>query len=291
METRPKDERGPLKGRVPFLRGGGVGRALLDVGGFYLAAVLLTVLAAGVLIPVAGHLTSQPGSVFLASLPVLAAVGSITAFMVLRGRWTLAVAGWPEIRPGFAWFGRALLLGIGMAIAAVSIGVILGGGGVSWTGSPGGYAVSALALSGGLLVAALAEELLFRGYPLRKLARAIGPIRASLLLALGFSALHLGNPEVTGLGLINIGLASLVLSAVFFTRGSLAAAWGLHLGWNAGLMLLDAPVSGINFDLPGLDYRAGSMTLLTGGSFGPEGGLSASIVMIAALVWIVRKWI
>lgn len=291
METGSKDERGPLKGAVSSSGEGGVVRALLHVGRFYLAAVLLTVLAAAALISVAGSPGGRVGSLILTSLPVLASVGLITAFMVRNRGWTLAVAGWPQLRPGVAWFGRGLLLGIGMAVGAVSIGVMLGGGGVFWTGPPGGYVWSALAVSGGLLLAALAEELLFRGYPLQKLARAIGPIRASVLLALGFSALHLGNPEVTGLGLINIALASLVLSAVFFTPGSLAAAWGLHLGWNSGLMLLDAPVSGISFDLPGLDYQAGSLTFLTGGSFGPEGGLSASLVMIAALVLIIRKWI
>ena len=104
-----------------------------------------------------------------------------------------------------------------------------------------------------------------------------------------FAWAHARNPDVSGVGLANIGLASLLLAAAFFARGGLGTAVGLHLGWNAGLVFgADAPVSGLRFGLPGLEYAPGPRMWWTGGSFGPEGGVAATFVLGAALAWWVR---
>jgi hypothetical protein len=59
------------------------------------------------------------------------------------------------------------------------------------------------------------------------------------------------------------------------------------------LACLDTPVSGIPFDIPLLDYNAGNPTWLTGGKFGPEGGLAASIALtldiLGAARWVIRS--
>ena len=57
-------------------------------------------------------------------------------------------------------------------------------------------------------------------------------------------------------------------------------AFGAHLGWNATLAALAAPVSGLPFDIPYIDYRMGGPAWLTGGAFGPEGGLLATVALI-----------
>jgi hypothetical protein len=80
------------------------------------------------------------------------------------------------------------------------------------------------------------------------------------------------------------------MSAAFFGRGGLPAAWGVHLGWNAGLGVgVDAPVSGLGLNLPLVEYRAGGPEWITGGLFGPEGGLAATVTFGVALVWFVRN--
>ncbi|MEE8572380.1 MAG: CPBP family intramembrane glutamic endopeptidase, partial [Gemmatimonadota bacterium] len=128
---------------------------------------------------------------------------------------------------------------------------------------------------------------LFRGYPLARLAVPLGKVGASVALAVVFAGAHLTNPEVSTLGLVNIGLASLVLSAAFFTPGGLPLAWGVHLGWNGGLALgADAPVSGLTFDIPALEFVTERSAWVTGGSFGPEGGIAASVAMAVALIWL-----
>jgi len=178
-----------------------------------------------------------------------------------------------------------------MVFGAIVYAVIAGGARVSISDEPlSAYFVSALGVGFVLMVAALTEELLFRGYPIARLALVVGKVRASITLAAVFLLAHTLNPEATVFGLVNIGLAALVLSAAFFGPGGLAAAWGLHVGWNGGLgIVVDAPVSGVNFEMPMVEFSAGGPGWLTGGSFGPEGGLVSTIAMIAALVWLLRN--
>jgi len=200
-------------------------------------------------------------------------------------------AGTRRVRLAFRGFLVGALVGGLMAAGALTLAVVTRSAEVSLTGEP----VTRLLVPAGslallLLVAALAEELLFRGYPLARLSAVFGRVGASLALAIVFALAHLFNPNVSPLGLVNIGLASLVLSAAFFTPGGLPAAWGVHWGWNAGLgLLVDAPVSGLEFDLPTVDFTPGEPVWLAGGEFGPEGGLVATLAMAVTLAWLVHR--
>jgi membrane protease YdiL (CAAX protease family) len=198
--------------------------------------------------------------------------------------------GWPHASLG----GRAFVAGagVGLLMAGGAIGIsVVSGATVRLTGeAPSAYLMHAWTVSAGLGVAALAEELVFRGFPLVSLAEVLGRGRAAVVFAVLFAAAHAVNPQVSLLGLVNIALAALVMSAVFFGRGGLPAAWGVHLGWNAGLGVgVDAPVSGLGLDLPAVEYRAGGPEWITGGLFGPEGGVAATVMFGVALVWFVRK--
>ena len=199
-----------------------------------------------------------------------------------------ATWGWPDraarrFVEGAAW---------GVTLSVVTLLLCMTGG-ARVTGEVGaglGYLAVGLPVLAGLIVAALLEELLFRGFPLARLAEATGRVGAAVTLALAFALLHAWNPELSLLGVVNIGVASLLLSAVFFAGGGLAGAWGLHTGWNAGLALgADAPVSGLAFRLPAIAYDPGPREWLTGGGFGPEGGLAATAVLGAVTVWWGRR--
>ncbi len=212
----------------------------------------------------------------------------LNVVLVRRGWSTWRTLGWDRER-GLRWLVGGMVVGGVMAAGAVAVAVVGAGARVEVTGEPlAVYVQTAVGVLGVLVVAALAEELIFRGYPLARLARALGPVGASVALALVFAAVHAANPGATGFGLLNIALASLVLSAAFFTRGGMLAAWGVHVGWNMGLSIVDAPVSGVMFQLPGLEFAGGGPQWVSGGAFGPEGGIAATLVMAAALVWLVR---
>ncbi len=186
-------------------------------------------------------------------------------------------------------FVTGLLLGGLPAALAMVLGVFAGG--AAWVRDGG----AASDFPGGVLVtvailapAALAEEVMFRGVPLVVLARWIGRPAALVLLSVLFSLAHIDNPEVSARAIGNVALAGILLSLAFYSPGGMWTAFGAHLGWNATLASLGAPVSGLPFDIPYIDYTMGGPPWLTGGRFGPEGGLLGTIAITAAILVAAR---
>jgi uncharacterized protein len=132
------------------------------------------------------------------------------------------------------------------------------------------------------------EEVAFRGVALAGITRAAGPGAGILTTAVLFGLAHRLNPAVTPLALGNITLAGVFLALTFRTPGGLWAATGAHLGWNLALAALGAPVSGLPFAIPWIDFRPGGPGWLTGGGFGPEGGVVATAALAVACVVAVR---
>jgi membrane protease YdiL (CAAX protease family) len=200
-------------------------------------------------------------------------------------RWTAPRAGAPGMAIGFILGGTA-------AAVALLAAVVLANS--HWSRDAGGlgeYLAQVVKTSLVLAPAALSEEVMFRGIPLVLLAAAVGRGTALVLVAgLVFALFHGLNPGVTALGLGNIALAGIFLGVAFYAPGGLWTAFGAHLGWNATLAALDAPVSGLPFSIPFIDYRAGEPAWLSGGRFGPEGGLLATAAITVALLIAVR-WI
>ena len=190
--------------------------------------------------------------------------------------------------------GLGLLAGALTAGVALLISVVAGQAHwVSDTGGLGDYLTQSGKTIAVLAPAALAEEVLFRGVPLVLLAATFGRGSAIVATSLMFALVHSDNPNATPLGLGNIALAGIFLGLVFYAPGGIWSAFGAHLGWNALLACLDTPVSGVPFEIPMLDYNAGSPGWLTGGSFGPEGGVAATLALTIAIVlsfqWIRRS--
>jgi membrane protease YdiL (CAAX protease family) len=269
-----------------------LGRAVLAVAAFYALFFALGVAAERVQDLVVGPRSwwrlAGRGLLGLA-VPSLIAVGAVYAGLVAVADRRPSTWGWPVPRVAV----RGIVVGMGWGVGLAGVAVVLCiAGGAELLVRPAAderFAVVALPLAVGLAAAALLEELLFRGFPLARLREVTGRIAASIALALLFAGAHLRNPSVSPVGLVNIALAALLLSAAFFSRGGLATAFGLHFGWNAGLVFgADAPVSGLRFGLPALEFVPGPRTWWTGGGFGPEGGLAATFVLAGALWWWVR---
>jgi membrane protease YdiL (CAAX protease family) len=187
--------------------------------------------------------------------------------------------------------GAGLVLGILPAAVAMLLGVIAGG--AAWIPDEGSLADYLGRIGMILLVlapAALAEEVIFRGVPLVLLSRVLGRPAALVLLSVGFALAHVTNPDVTARALGNITLAGILLSLAFYSAGGMWAAFGAHIGWNMTLAALGAPVSGLPFEIPFVDYSMGGPAWLTGGAFGPEGGLLSTVAITSAIV-LAAQWI
>jgi membrane protease YdiL (CAAX protease family) len=187
-------------------------------------------------------------------------------------------------------FAAGTVIGGLAASTGLAIASLLGG--AEWTrdaGTPSGYLVTVAYTVLLLAPAALGEEMIFRGVPLILLAGAMGRGTAVVLVAVAFALGHIANPNVTALAIGNIALAGVFLGLAFYAPGGIWTAWGAHLGWNALLAALDAPVSGVPFRIPFLDYVPGDPAWLTGGSFGPEGGLASTLALTIAVL-VARRW-
>ena len=144
-----------------------------------------------------------------------------------------------------------------------------------------------------LAIAAAAEEALFRGYPFQKLATAIGPVAATLMASAGFALAHINNPNVNAFALANIFVAGVMLSVAYLRTRSLWLPIALHTSWNWWLAgPFDLPVSGLElFDTPLYEPRMTGADWLTGGDFGPEGGVAGliALLLLTAAVWALTK--
>jgi len=139
-------------------------------------------------------------------------------------------------------------------------------------------------------IGAFAEEVLFRGYLFQTLIQGITALPAMVLMGILFALAHLANPHATTFALINVGLAAVLLSIAYLKTRSLWLPFGLHLGWNySQTTLYSFPTSGIQFtDMKLLVLTQSGPEWLTGGDFGPEGGMFATTALIAA-TWYVLK--
>jgi membrane protease YdiL (CAAX protease family) len=117
------------------------------------------------------------------------------------------------------------------------------------------------------------EELVSRGYQLQNLIEGLNVFWGVLVSSAIFSLLHLTNPGTTLLPALGILLAGVFLSFAYLVTRQLWLPIGLHIGWNffEGTVF-GYPVSGVN-DFHIIRQSVNGPTLITGGVFGPEGGL------------------
>ncbi|MEO6725910.1 MAG: type II CAAX endopeptidase family protein [Blastocatellia bacterium] len=209
---------------------------------------------------------------------------------------------------GFAlhqnWRREVLL---GFAISAVMITVVAGlqviGGGtrialnsVWWRG--GGVDSAGLLLTVKevllalvlLILAAAFEELIYRGYAFQTLLRGLPPIVPLLLLSIYFGYGHWENHGRTLFSTVNTVLAGVWLAVAYLKTRSLWLPTALHFGWNWTMgAVFGLPVSGLTIPQHSiLVATSGAPLWLTGGSYGPEGGAVATVIVVISTLFIWR---
>lgn len=139
------------------------------------------------------------------------------------------------------------------------------------------------------LVQSSVEEVMLRSFLLPTIGHRMGIWPGIILSAFLFMFLHIGNPNITLLSLLNILMAGILLGIIFIRYGQIWAPIGLHAGWN----FLQGSFFG--FEVSGLDMYSyiGSIEsgpdIITGGAFGFEGSLLAFTLLTLLSWWIWRQ--
>ncbi|WP_138415907.1 CPBP family intramembrane glutamic endopeptidase [Aquibacillus sediminis] len=134
------------------------------------------------------------------------------------------------------------------------------------------------------------EEIFFRGYVMSTMVnRGNSKWLVYIVSALLFSVVHGTNPNVSLFGLINILLVGLLFAYMFDVTKSLWLAIGYHITWNyfQGNVFGFAVSGTVPHGIYNVDVSNGN-DWLTGGSFGLEGGLLATIFIL--LGFVVTNW-
>lgn len=195
---------------------------------------------------------------------------------------TAADVGFPSAGALSGIFGGLLVGAIlfSTVIAVLTLAHCCSAGFQSWNGL--------LAAMVFFLIGALVEELLFRGVLFRLIEKMTGTWIALVLSAILFGAIHIANPHATIFSSLAIALeAGVLLALAYVLTRSLWFAIGIHWGWN----LFEGPifgtqVSGGQYTATVFHAKMDGPTWLTGGNFGPEGGVVALVVCLAAAVII-----
>ncbi|MFI6389425.1 CPBP family intramembrane glutamic endopeptidase [Nonomuraea sp. NPDC050547] len=139
----------------------------------------------------------------------------------------------------------------------------------------------AILVFAGWVVQGSTEEIVTRGFLLPVVGARYGAVVGVGLSSMLFAALHLLNPGVNALSLVNLVLVGVLLGLYALWEGAL---WGVclwHAAWNwAQGNVFGFEVSGTGTGMMAIvDLKENGPDVVTGGLFGPEGGVATTLVL------------
>ncbi len=256
----------------------------------------------------AGGLSDDPNALLKLATPdtateqlILLVLSFAPIFLILwvwlalfekRPLWTLGL----ELRGAGQKYLRGLL--VGLLMFGLSIGISAAFGYMAFeTGDPQKQGLPAL---GGVLLVFLgwtvqgpAEEALARGWLLPVIGARYNLLLGVIISSVVFAAFHLLNPNLGPIAMLNLLLFGLFAAFYALYEGGLWGVFSLHAVWNwaqgnlFGLAVSGGPAAGGTL----FNLMEDGPDAITGGPFGPEGGLAVTTVLIAAcgLLWILGR--
>lgn len=135
-------------------------------------------------------------------------------------------------------------------------------------------------------IVSLNEEIAIRGYILHNLSSSFNKYVALIVSSLVFMIMHLGNPNIGILPLVNLFLAGIFLGIYTIHKNNLWFPIGAHLTWN----YLQGPIFG--FEVSGnkinslFEQKPNGHELLTGGNFGFEGSIILTLFLMISIFFM-----
>tara|TARA_B100000214_G_scaffold375361_1_gene361358 strand:- start:1456 stop:2334 length:879 start_codon:yes stop_codon:yes gene_type:complete len=140
------------------------------------------------------------------------------------------------------------------------------------------------------VVVAFHEEIMLRGYILRSLMESMNRYLALAVSSLIFMTVHLLNPNISFLGVVNLFLAGIVLGIYYVHKSNLWLPIGMHLTWN----FFQGPIFG--FEVSGIKSQSlikqtvNGSDLITGGKFGFEASLLATVLIVVVILYLDKNY-
>ena len=188
---------------------------------------------------------------------------------------------------------KKYLIGFGIGVFMFSLVVLLLiiSGHITVDRNPVGP-TGILALSGvlivlpGWMIQSATEEILSRGWFMNVLGARYNIAVGLIVSSSFFGLMHLGNPNVSLLAILNIFLVGVFLGLYVIKTNDLWGVCGLHAAWN----WTQGNIFG--FEVSGQKVASGSLMSLkltgaewvTGGDFGPEAGMVAALVLSIGII-------
>lgn len=184
-------------------------------------------------------------------------------------------------------------IGIGFLMFSLAVGLAYITGSIEFNGFNNNVNFSIILIFlGGFLIQGMNEEVVFRGYLMVSLSNRTSIIIAIIINSVMFSLLHLLNPGVTMLAIINIILFGVFASVYVLRTNNIWGACAIHSIWNfLQGNFYGFEVSGLSTNNSILSFTSlNKFSLINGGSFGMEGGLAVTIALVVSIIYIVVRY-
>ncbi len=177
---------------------------------------------------------------------------------------------------------KGFLLGVFLQAAVIFVIFLAGGYHIESVNSVL-FLIPAFTMSVG---AAVFEEILLRGIIFRIMEEKLGSYIALVISAFIFGFLHLMNPNSSVLVAIGLSIqAGILLGLAYMYTRNLWFPIAIHFGWNFTLSgIFGAVVSGTGLEKTLINAKVVGPIWITGGGFGPEGSVHATIICLIVSV-------
>ena len=190
--------------------------------------------------------------------------------------------GWPREA------GMGIAVGWGAATTCVLIMSVFGGIAIILTTDRSAWG----ALLGDALffaIAALVEEVTFRGYGFQRFLSVVGPVGATLGFAAFYAGLQALQPGADKASIAVSVAFSLLLSVAYLRTRALWVSWGLNFAWKASRALIfGLAISGVSSHSSVVEGDPMGPFWLTGGGYGLDASWFAFLVLLAAIPLVYR---
>lgn len=250
---------------------------------------LLFTLIAGILVGLLSFIVPGTHDPMLWQLNLSFGLVSLMIFSYQRRveKKGLETLGLEAERPVFEYI-QGVILGLVM-ISLLTLSIVWSGAGSLRSGGGGSW-LYWLFLTSGWMIQSFTEELGMRGWFMLKITNRFPPLQSVFFSSLLFAVLHLTNPGVHLIGILNLILCGIFLGLVVFYHGNIYLASGFHFLWNmAQGNLYGFPVSGTPFEHSIFYTSVQGDVRLHGGAFGPEGSLMATALFCVAIFIYYRR--